>query len=92
MNSFVDLVQFLFTIPDMNSFLSNKLCQDSVEKFFGQQRQRGRVNENPKKQSSTQSGTRCVQTSKEVVTVMLIQVSLNYQNPSLNVGELTQVS
>jgi hypothetical protein len=28
-------------------FLSNKLCQDPLEKFFGQQRQRGRVNENP---------------------------------------------
>ena len=41
------LVQFVFTIPDVKAFLSNKLCQDLLEKFFGQQRQRGRVNENP---------------------------------------------
>lgn len=28
-------------------FLSNRLCQDPLENFFGRQRQRGRVNENP---------------------------------------------
>lgn len=28
-------------------FMTNRLCQDPLEKFFGQQRQRGRVNENP---------------------------------------------
>ncbi len=27
--------------------MSNKICQDPLENFFGQQRQRGRVNENP---------------------------------------------
>ena len=46
-HSFVDLVKYLFTIPDVKAFLSNKLCQDPLEKFFGQQRQRGRANENP---------------------------------------------
>ena len=45
--SFVALVQFVFTIPGVSSFLSEKLCQDPLEKFFGCQRQRGRVNENP---------------------------------------------
>ena len=45
--SFVELVQFIFTMPDVKVFLSNKLCQDPLEKFFGQQRQRGRANENP---------------------------------------------
>lgn len=28
-------------------FMSNKICQDPLENFFGQQCQRGRVNENP---------------------------------------------
>ena len=46
-NSFVELVEFLFTIPGVKAFLSEKLCQDPLEKFFGCQRQRGRVNENP---------------------------------------------
>ena len=47
LQSFVELVKYLFTLPDVSLFLSNRLCQDPLEKFFGQQRQRGRVNENP---------------------------------------------
>ena len=31
----------------MKSFLSERLQQDPLEKYFGRQRQRGRVNENP---------------------------------------------
>ena len=46
-HSFVELVQYLFSLPDVSLFLSNRLCQDSLEKVFGEQRQRGRVNENP---------------------------------------------
>ena len=55
----VELVQFLFTVPGVTVFL-NRLCQDPLKKFFGQQRQRGKVNEKPnltdflKKYSSTQ--------------------------------------
>lgn len=47
MKSFVALVKYLFTIPGVMCFLSEKLCQDPLEKFFGCQRQRGGVNENP---------------------------------------------
>lgn len=43
----MELVTELFTVPGVESFLSNRLCQDPLENFFGQQRQRGRVNENP---------------------------------------------
>ena len=46
-NSFVELVEFLLTIAGVKAFLSEKLSQDPLEKFFGCQRQRGRVNENP---------------------------------------------
>ena len=45
--SFVDLVKFAFTIPEVTIMYSNKLCQDCIENFFGQQRQRGRTHENP---------------------------------------------
>ena len=45
--SLIDLVKFLFTIPGVNSFLSERLSQDPLENYFGQQRQRGGVNENP---------------------------------------------
>jgi hypothetical protein len=34
-------------ITGVTAFLSNRLCQDPLENVFGQQRQRGRVNENP---------------------------------------------
>ena len=43
----MELLEFVFTIPDVSVFLSNRICQDPLENFFGQQRQRGRVNENP---------------------------------------------
>lgn len=45
--SFVELVEYVFTIPGVKVFLSNRICQDPLENFFGLQRQRGRVNENP---------------------------------------------
>ena len=45
--SFVELVKFVFKIPGVTVFLSGRICQDPLEGFFGQQRQRGRVNENP---------------------------------------------
>ena len=43
----MELGEFLFTIPGVKAFLSEKSSQDPLEKFFGCQRQRGRVNENP---------------------------------------------
>ena len=45
--SFIDLVQYLFTVPGVKSFLTEKISQDPLEKYFGQHRQRGRTNENP---------------------------------------------
>ena len=45
--SFIELVQDLFTDEHITSFLSKRIQQDPLEKYFGKQRQRGRVNENP---------------------------------------------
>ena len=45
--SFVEIVQILFGIPGVNKFFSGWLSQDSLEKFFGCQRQRGKSSENP---------------------------------------------
>ena len=45
--SFIDLIKYLFKIPGVKSFLSELICQDKLEKFFGRQRQRGATNENP---------------------------------------------
>lgn len=45
--SFVALVRYLFTLPGVKVFLSERVSQDPLEKFFGCQRQRGGVNENP---------------------------------------------
>ena len=40
-HSFVELTKYLLV------FMNNKISQDPVEKFFGQQRQRGSSNDNP---------------------------------------------
>ncbi len=45
--SFIELVKYLFSVPGVNSFLSRRLCQDPLEKFFGCQRQIGRTHDNP---------------------------------------------
>ena len=45
--SFMELVPYLFTIERVTCFLSEKLSQDALEKFFGSQRQKGRTNDNP---------------------------------------------
>ena len=41
-NSFVELICFLFSQPDVKdnrlAFLSNHLCQDPLEKYFGAER------------------------------------------------------
>ena len=45
--SFKELVEYIFTIPGVDYFLSQRLCQDPLERFFGLQRQRGGVHDNP---------------------------------------------
>ena len=44
--SFVELVRFIFKIPGVKTFLSERLTQDPLEQFFGMQRQRGGTSEN----------------------------------------------
>ena len=46
MSAFVELVETVFTYGP-KFFLSEHISQDPLEKFFGVQRQRGRVNEHP---------------------------------------------
>ena len=45
--SFTDLVEYIFTMPDVQVFLSQRICQDPLENFFGCQRQRGGTHDNP---------------------------------------------
>lgn len=46
--SFSELIPFIFTkIPDVKFFFSEKLCQDPLESFFGNQRMHGGSNDNP---------------------------------------------
>ena len=46
-SSFLELVPLVLSIPNVNCFLSNRINQDPLEKYFGMQRQVGRTNENP---------------------------------------------
>lgn len=50
-DAFVELVEAIFKTDGVKFFLSEHVSQDPLEKFFGIQRQRGRVNENPDVQS-----------------------------------------
>ena len=44
----MEFIPYIFTkIPGVSSFLSAKINQDPLEKFFGMQRQAGRANQNP---------------------------------------------
>ena len=45
--SFIEIINIAFTIPGVDVFLSERLCQDPLESFFGCQRQRGGTSENP---------------------------------------------
>ena len=45
--SFIELLRYIFKIPGVKFFLSERLSQDPLENFFGCQRQRCRTNENP---------------------------------------------
>ena len=45
--SLIELVRFVFTIPGVKSFLTQRICQDPLENFFGCQRQRGGAHDNP---------------------------------------------
>ena len=47
MQSFIKIAKFAFTIPGVKVFLSEKVLQDPLETFFGCQRQRGGVSDNP---------------------------------------------
>ena len=48
------LVRYLFTLPEVKenqlAFLSQHICQDPLEDFFGCQRQRGGTSDNPSAQ------------------------------------------
>ena len=46
-SSFLELYSFIFSIPGVTCFLSNRICQDPLEKYFGMQRQSGGTNDNP---------------------------------------------
>ena len=51
----MDLIKYIFTVPGVKSFLSEHISQDPLEKYFGRQRQRGGVNENPNCQEFLQN-------------------------------------
>ncbi len=48
---FVEFVRYLFSLPEVKenklAFLSNHICQDPLENYFGCQRQRGGTSDNP---------------------------------------------
>ena len=45
--SSIELGQYVLSLPGTSPLLSRRLTQNPLEKYFGLQRQRGRVNDNP---------------------------------------------
>ena len=46
-SAFVEFIPYIFdNIPGICSFLSAKINQDAIEKFFGMQHQAGKANQN----------------------------------------------
>ena len=49
--SFIELIEYLFSQPVVTvnklAFLSQNICQDPLENYFGCQRQRGGTSDNP---------------------------------------------
>ena len=49
--SFFEFIRYLFSLPEVKSnkvaFLSNRICQDPLENYFGCQRQKGGTSDNP---------------------------------------------
>ena len=43
----MELVPYILCQPGVKYFLSEKICQDTLEQFFGCQWQRGTTNDNP---------------------------------------------
>ena len=54
-SSFLKLVPAIFDLPGVKVFLSGKINQDPLEKFFGCIRQHGRTNDNPSVLEALQS-------------------------------------
>ena len=46
-HSFVEMTKLLLSVPGVEFFLSERLCQDPLESFFGKQRAAGGRNDNP---------------------------------------------
>ena len=64
--SFIGLSEYVFsTVPGVRYFMSEKLCQDPLEGFFGKQRMRGGYSDNPTVQSFLH-GTVSLRTQKSV--------------------------
>jgi len=62
-------VPYLLSIPGAPEFLSRRITEDGLEKYFGLQRQRGRVNTNPNAQEFCKNAEalRVIQTSMATI-------------------------
>ena len=93
-SSFLELVPRIFRIDGVTSFLSEKLSQDPLEKFFGVQHQRGRTNENP----SVAEFLNNTQSVRVINTIWLKDITGNcrgckrksYDLESVNLNDLNQ--
>ena len=85
--SFCEMIDYIFTkIPGVKYFLSEKLCQDPLESFFGHQRIRGGSNDNPNVATFIQS-TVSIRSQSSVLLQPLRGNCTALDNPKLTVDE-----
>ena len=85
--SFCEMNEYIFTkIPDVKYFLSEKLCQDPLESFFGHQRIRGGSNDNPSVATFIQS-TVSIRSQRSVLLQPLTGNCTALENPTLVVDD-----
>ena len=77
--SFVELIRYLFSLPEVKenklAFLSNHLCQDPFENYFGCQRQKGGTSDNPTVQEYYKN-TESLRIVNSFCRVVIVEVKL----------------
>lgn len=88
MNAFCEMLDLIFTkIPGVKYFLSEKLCQDPLESYFGHQRVHGGSNDNPNVASFLQNSV-SIRSQRSVLLQPLRGNCTALGNPELVVDEM----
>lgn len=64
-HAFTEMLEYLLNLDGAQFIFTERFCQDNLEIFFGQQRQRGRRNDNPSVEQFVHN-SQAIMTSKSI--------------------------